>query len=115
MLDHLDGAVGGGGGEFGNEGGFGEILPILFGHLGLHRVQLEAGGVEDAGVVGAPVVFEFVVFGGLRGVDAFGEGEFLTIPMGAAVGGEDGPVEGGKAFCKEGGGEFDDKMGGLEP
>ena len=69
LFDHLDGAVRGGGGEFGNEGGFGEILPILLGHLGLHRIELEASGVEDAGVVGAPVVFELVVFGGLRGVD----------------------------------------------
>lgn len=115
LFDHLDGAVGGSGSEFGDEGGFGEIFPILLGHLGLHGFELEAGGVEDTGVVGAPVVFEFVVLGCLRGVDAFGEDEFVAIPVGTAVGGEDRPVEGGKSFREKGRGQLYDEVSRLEP
>ena len=58
LLDHVVGLLGGLCGEPGDEGGFGEIFPILLGHLGQHRFELEAGGVEDAGIVGALVVFE---------------------------------------------------------
>jgi len=105
---------------FGDEGvdevGFGEMLPILFGHLGLHGFDFEAGGVEDAFVVAAPEVIE-LLFGDvdIDFVDAGAELEGFAIPGGGAGGGEDGPVHGGEAVFEEAGGEGHDLVVRLEP
>ena len=95
--------------------GFREVLPVFLGHLGLHRFDLEAGGVKDAAVVGAP---EFVLGVGVRGlglIGAFGEVDFFSIPVDGLVGGEDRPVHAGEALLEERGGERDDEVIGLEP
>ena len=99
-----------------DEVGFGEVLPIFFWHLGLHRFDFETGGVEDAFVVAAPEVIEFFFGeGDVDFVDAGTELESFAIPGGGAGGGEDGPVHGGEAVFKEAGGEGHDLVVGLEP
>lgn len=115
FCEHFGDAVFAIGDEVFDEVGFGEVFPVAFGHFGLHGLHFEAGGVEDAAVVGAPCGFEGVgLIDGVVG-DAGGEDEGLGVPVGAAFGGEDGPVHVGEAFAEEGGGGFDDVVVGLEP
>ena len=72
--------------EVGDEGGFGEIFPILLGHLRLHGADFDAGGIEDVFVIGAPQVVEDVAFGSHGAGDSGGEVEPLAVPVGALVG-----------------------------
>ena len=102
FCEHIGDAVFAIGDEVFDEGGFGEVFPVAFGHFGLHGLHFEAGGVEDAAVVGAPCGFEGVgLIDGVVG-DAGGEDEGLGVPVGATFGGEDGPVHVGEAFAEEG-------------
>ena len=113
--EHLIDMMGTVGNKVFDELGFREILPILLGHLGLHRFHFYAGDVEDAFIVGAPEVFEGVGVGGLAFIDPRSVADFLAIPMHALVVREDGPVHVGEAFTEEGRIEPDDFMIGLEP
>ncbi len=97
-----------------DEVGFGEIFPILLGHLGLHGFDLEAGGVEDAFVVAAPEVIE-LLFGDFDFFDAGTVAEGFAIPGGGAGGGEDGPVHAGETLLEKVGGEGHDLVVGFEP
>ena len=40
--------------HFGDQPGFGQVLPVFLGHLGPHRIQFDARGIEDIGKIGGP-------------------------------------------------------------
>ena len=105
------------GDEVGEERDFGEVLPVADGHLGLHGDRVEAGGVEDAAVVGAPEVFELVFGGGGLTREAGAEGDLTgdRVPGGGGVGGDDRPAHDGEAIGEEGGGEREDAVVGGVP
>ena len=105
----------GGADEVGDGGGFGEVAPVFPWHFGCHGADLEAGGVEDAAVIGAPVLLHAVIVRDVGFLRAGGEDEVLAVPVGAAVGGEDRPGHGGEAADEEGGVGFDDVVVGFEP
>ncbi len=105
------------GDEGGEEGYFRKVLPVADGHLGAHGFGVEAGGVEDAGVVAAPEGFQFVFSGGGLAGEAGGKGELFGdgVPGDGGIGGEDGPAHNGEAVGEEGGGEGQDAVVGLIP
>ena len=113
--DHGVGARGGIGDEFFDELRFGQVGPVAAGHFAEHGVYFEAGGVEDAAVVGAPERFEGI---GGRGGIAGDAGRFVqgeAVPVDAAARGEDGPVHRGETALEERGAEGDDVVFGFVP
>ena len=115
LVDHGVRSGLGGSDKLGNDGCLGKVAPVFLRHLGRHRADLEAGRIEDAAVVGPPVGFEAVVVRDVGLAGARREGEIGTIPVNAAIRGQDGPGHGGEAADEECGVGLDDVVVGLEP
>lgn len=108
--DHAAGAGFAGGDEVGDEAGLGQVRPELARHLRLHGADLEAGGIEDAAVVGAP---EFVVGVLGRHVLAAQAGQKLqprAVPARRFHRRADAPVHVGETTLEKRRGQADDAM-----
>jgi len=114
-IDHVAAAAGGFGDQRFNQLCFGKVPPITLRHFGFHRLHVEAGGIEDAGVISAPDVFEPVAGGCGAFVGAGREGDGFAVPVRAEVRRQDRPSHVGKAPAEERGGRFDDMMRRFEP
>ncbi len=93
----------------------GRLRQVLLRHFRTHGRDFEPGRVEDAAVISAPICLEPVVVGDVGLAGAGGEAEFLAIPMGAAIRGQDRPRHGRKAAHEKRPVGFNDVVVGLEP
>ncbi len=77
------------------------MLPVLLRHLLPHHPRIEARGIEDVGVVGAPQRIFGIVGRGIRTLGALARPQMFTIPLHAAIRGENGPAHPGEAAHEE--------------
>ncbi len=105
----------GGGDEGRDVATFRHVAPILLRHVAAHQARVEAGRVEDRGVIGPPVLIQRVLGRHLGALPAGAEGEGGTIPDGGAVGGDDDPAHAGEAAGEEGSTGLEHMVLGLEP
>ena len=114
--DHLHLALRGLAHQRGDERALGQVLPVAHRHLALHRAHLEPGGIEDAGVIRAPVVLDRIAARrvGLRAPRD--QSATRACPSGRSRSGVriDQRMD-GEAAREERRGQFDDVMLGLEP
>ena len=102
------------GNKLGDQTRLGQVLPVFFRHLRLHRLHLEAGGIEDVGIIDAPKVvgrvFRLRPRSRLRR-----HRQPFTVPGSRALRRGDQPIHVGEAPLKERRGAGNDKMLRLEP
>ena len=113
--DHGAGRASGAGDQRFNQRGLRQVPPIFLRHLGLHRLHLEPGRIEDAGVIAPPGFLQPVLGRRLGLADAWRERDGMAVPMRAEVGRQDRPGHVGEAAGEERRGQFDDMMLRLEP
>ena len=98
-----------------NQRGLRQVPPVFLRHFVLHRLHLQPGRIEDAGVI-APPGFLQPVFGRRLGLaDARRERDRVAVPMRAEIRRQDRPGHVGEAAGEERRGQFDDVMLRLEP